>query len=90
MVPVIPTQYTPVIPTQYTPVIPAKAGIYGGKGLDPRLRGDDDAGPSDDAGGDGSIPFPTKNQHQLLASVVEQYPLWEMGFARRMAPQAPG
>ena len=49
--PVIPTQYTPVIPTQYTPVIPAKAGIYGVKGLDPRLRGDDDAGPSDDAGG---------------------------------------
>src|SRR5690625_4913823 len=35
---------TRVIPAQYNPVIPAKAGIYGGKGLDPRLRGDDGAG----------------------------------------------
>jgi len=34
----------PVIPAQYNPVIPAKAGIYGGKRLDPRLRGDDGAG----------------------------------------------
>src|SRR5699024_8062080 len=41
--PVIPAQYNPVIPAQYNPVIPAKAGIYGGKGLDPRLRGDDGA-----------------------------------------------
>src|SRR5699024_1554489 len=33
---------------ELVPVIPAKAGIYGGKGLDPRLRGDDDAGDGDD------------------------------------------
>ena len=45
---VIPAQYNPVIPAQYNPVIPAKAGIYGGKGLDPRLRGDDGAGGGED------------------------------------------
>jgi len=76
---VIPAQYNPVIPAQYNPVIPAKAGIYGGKGLDPRLRGDDGAGRAG----------MTVQEGAKTVQGPDSTALWEMGFARRMAPQAP-
>ena len=45
---VIPAEYHNVIPAEYHNVIPAQAGIYGSKGLDPRLRGDDGMRGGDD------------------------------------------